>query len=116
MGPGMRTMARWQKIVFGLLLLIVLAVGAALAWWSARGRDFLWSKIQPRDAALLAGQQIPETLPAEAWAEDLEFLSREIPRRFPDSTRWWTARRSRPRRSTWRPGFPSCRASGRSSS
>jgi len=83
MGPGMHSMARWKKIVVGIGLLLVLAVGAALAWWSVRGREFLWSKIQPRDAALLEGQEIPSTLPPEAWAEDLDFLAREIPRRFP---------------------------------
>jgi|GEM_PF-809967 len=82
MGPQIPGMALWKKILFAIVVLLALLIGAAFAWWSANGRDFVWSKIQPRDAALLAGQEIPDTLPAAAWAEDLDFLVRELPRRF----------------------------------
>ncbi|MGD2115874.1 MAG: hypothetical protein PVG07_12515, partial [Acidobacteriota bacterium] len=82
MGPGMRGMALWKKLVFGLTALLVLTMGAALAWWSANGSDFVWSKIRPDHAALLEGEEIPGELSAGAWAEDLGFLARELPRRF----------------------------------
>lgn len=82
MGPGMREMARWKKIVFGVAVALLLFTGAALAWWSANGRDFVWSKVRPGHAALLAGQEIPDELSPEDWAEDLAFLARELPRRF----------------------------------
>lgn len=77
---------RWKTIVrrAGLAvagaLVVVLAGG--LAWFAVAGRDFVWSKVQPGHAALLAGREIPDELPAEAWREDLDFLARELPRRF----------------------------------
>lgn len=82
MGPGIRQMALWKKIVFGLLAVLVLALGAAVAWWAVEGRDFLWAQVRPDHAVLLAGAEIPEELSAESWTEDLEFLARELPRRF----------------------------------
>ena len=97
MGSALRSTSRWKKILCGIVLLILLALGGVLAWWFARGRDVLWSKIQPRDAALLEGQEIPSPCRPRRGRRTWTFSPARFRGGFLASTRRSTGRPSTPR-------------------
>lgn len=76
----------WRRVavraVVAAAVVLVVLVAAAVAWFTVAGRDFVWSQLRPGEAELLAGEEIPDRLTADAWEEDLAFLEREVPRRY----------------------------------
>lgn len=74
-----------RTLALGALALLVLAAASLAVWIAVAGRDFVWSKIRPDHARLLALQDdpaIPDELPAAAWSDDLDHLAKELPRRY----------------------------------
>ena len=72
---------RWPWIVLAAVAALVLA---AFGLWRAFGTEFVYRQIQPQEAALLAGHEVPDAPSAEDLVADLRFLAEELPRRHAD--------------------------------